>query len=319
MEGIFLRKKFNICLFLLFLCGLFFIGLYIFLNIVDTEANSGLPTFLILGILICLFVILSWLLNFGAFIRIDNDSIKAKYHYFGKIDCKLTYVDFASARVNTLIIKLKNGKCHTIMGIKNSWELSSLIRRNVSFESTEQPERLIQKLNNLKLSKKKSLIYVCSGLALMFINIFATVFLTGEREMHEFSKFDWIIFTIMGVIEIVTVIATFYFAKKTGKNNIPIEQTKYAIQRTIIETKPLLSGFLIAVYADENYSARITVFGYPHQNAVYYTVEKFASDFTLLRVYSSEIYEDIEDVPHNLDALIDITEKVLHKKQEMLY
>ena len=215
MDGVFLRKKFNIWLFLLFVCGLFFIGLYIFLNIVDPKATSELLTFLIIGILIILVVIPSWLLNFGAFIHIDEDSIKAKYHWFGKIDCKLSDVVFAVARVNTLIIQLKDGKTHTIMGIENSWPLASIIRRNMSFEVTEQPEILMEKLNNLKATKKNGLIYVCSGVALMFVIIFVTVFLTGEREMHGFGNIDWTIFAIMCAIEIVTVIAIFYFAQKT--------------------------------------------------------------------------------------------------------
>ena len=312
MEGIFLRKKFNIWLFLLFLCGLAFIGMYIFLNIVDPEATSELLTFLIIGILIILVVIPSWLLNFGAFIHIDETTIKAKYHWFGKIDCKLSDVVFAVSRVSTLIIQLKDGKTHTIMGIENSWPLASIIRRNMSFEVTEQPETLNEKLNNLKANKKNGLIYVCSGVALMFVIIFITVFLTGEREMHEFSNIDWTLFAIMVATEIATAVATFYFAKKTGKNNIPIEKLQYEIQRRIIETQPLLPGFVIAVYTDENYTGRITLFGYPHDSAVYYSVQEFDSDYTLFRAYTSDIYDSQEELPVDFETLIDITDKVLH-------
>lgn len=308
----FLRKKFNVRLFLLFACGLFFIGLYIFLNIVDPEATNEPLTFLIMGILIILVVIPSWLLNFGAYIRIDENSIKAKYHWFGKIDCKLSDVTFAVARINTLIIQLKDGKTHTIMGIENSWSLASLIRRNMSFDVTEQPETLNEKLNNLKSAKKKGLIYVCSGLALMFINIFVTVFLTGEREMHKFSNIDWTIFAIMGAVEIATIIVTFYFAQKTGNNNIPIEKLQYEIQRRIIETHPLLPGFVIAVYTDENYTGRITLFGYPNDSAVYYSVQEFDSDYTLFRAYTSDVYDSQDELPANFEILIDITDKVLH-------
>lgn len=312
MEGMFLRKKFNIWLFLLFLCGLAFIGMYIFLNIVDPEATSELLTFLIVGIMICLVVIPSWLLNLGAYIHIDETSIKAKYHWFGKIDCKLSDVVFAVARVNTLIIQLKDGKTHTIMGIENSWPLASIIRRNMSFEVTEQPETLNEKLNNLKANKKNGLIYVCSGVALMFVIIFVTVLLTGEREMHEFSNIDWTIFTIMVAAEIATTVATFYFAQKTGKNNIPIEKLQYEIQRRIIETQPLLPGFVIAVYTDDNYTERITLFGYPHDSAVYYSVQEFASDYTLFRAYTSDVYDSQEELPADFETLIDITDKVLH-------
>ena len=312
MEGMFLRKKFNIWLFLLFLCGLAFIGLYIFLNIVDPVATNELLAFLIVGIMICLVVIPSWLLNLGAFISIDDDSIKAKYHCFGKIDCKLSDATFAIARVNTLIIQLKDGKTHTIMGIENSLPLASFIRRNMSFETTEQPEELMKELSNLKSTKRKGLIYVCFGVALMFINIFITVFLTGEREMHEFSNNDWTIFAIMVATEIATVVATFYFAGKTGKNNIPIEKLQYSIQRRIIEAQPLLPGFVIAVYTDDNYTGRITLFGYPHDGAVYYSVQEFASDYTLFRAYTSDVYASQEELPANFEVLIDITKKVLH-------
>ena len=282
------------------------------MNIVDPTATSKLLTFLIVGIMICLVVIPSWLLNSGAFIHIDEDSIKAKYHWFGKIDCKLSDVVFAVARVNTLIIQLKDGKTHTIMGIENSWPLASIIRRNMSFEVTEQPETLNEKLNNLKANKKNGLIYVCSGVALMFVIIFITVFLTGEREIHEFSNIDWTIFAIMLATEIATAVATFYFAGKTGKNNIPIEKLQYEIQRRIIETQPLLPGFVIAVYTDENYTGRITLFGYPNVSAVYYSVQAFASDYTLFRAYTSDVYDSQEELPANFETLIDITEKVLH-------
>lgn len=312
MEGVFLRKKFNAWLFLLLLCGLVFIGMYIFLGIVDSEATSGLLAFLIAGILICLVVIPSWLLNFKAFIRIDEDSIKAKYHWFGKIDCTFSDVTFAAARVNTLIIQLKSGKTHTIMGIENPWALCSIIRRNMDFDVTETPETLNKKLNNLKVAKKHGLIYVCSGLALMFINIFIAVLLTGERELYVFSKTDWTIMAVMGVIEIATIIATFYFAEKTGKKNIPIERLRYQLQRRIVESYPLLPGLVIAVYADENYTRRITLFRYPNDASGYYAVEEFASDYNFIKVYESEIYEDIELLSESLELLIDITEKVLY-------
>lgn len=312
MDGIFLRKKFNVWLSLLFICGLFFIGLYIFINIVDPTATNDLLTFLIMGIVLILVVVLSWILNSGAFIRISEDSIKAKYNRFGKIDCKLSDVTFAVAQVNTLIIQLKDGKTHTIMRVENSWPLASLIRRNMSFDVTEPPEALNERLNNLKSTKKKGLIYVCSGLALMFINIFITVFLTEGREMHEFSKTNWTIFTIVGIMEIATIIATFYLAQKTGKNNLAIEKLHYEIKRRIIETQPLLPGFVVAVYTDENYSARLTLFGYPHNSAVYYTVQKFDSEYNLVREYTSEIFEDQKGLTEGFKTLIDITDIVLH-------
>ena len=295
------------------LSGIVLIGLFMVIGYKDSESTLILVLVGIgLGIFFSLVGIGFLLLNFKAFFYIDNGHIKGKYHYFGKINCNIGDVSFTLGRNQTLIIQLKDGKTYTIMGIENAWQLASIIRQNMPFEVAEQPETLIEELNKLKSSKKKGLVYVCFGLALMFINIFITVFLTGEREMHEFSNIDWTIFAIMCAIEIVTGIATFYFAGKTGKNNIPIEKLQYEIQRKIIETQPLLPGFVIAVHTDENYTGRITLFGYPHDSAVYYSVQEFASDYTLFRAYTSDVYDSQDELPADFETLIDITDKVLH-------
>lgn len=308
LNAVFKKKPFwnFICLF----CGLLLLGLFIFAGYVDSEAtNSDTVSGISLAICICIPNILGLLFNFKAYLYINDRHIKGRYHYFGKIDCDISEVDFVTARINTLIIHLKNGKSHTIMGIENSLVLSSAIKKDMTFEAKEQPETLIKKLNKLKSDKKKWLIYVFIGLALMFINIFITAFLTGERELYEFSKTDWIIMSIMGGVEIATVIATFYFANKTGTNNIPIEKMNYDIKRTIVETKPLLSGNVLNVYSDEDYSGRVTLFGYPNEDDVYYTVELFSSDYHLAKYRTSEIYESIGYLPEDFEDLNDITEK----------
>lgn len=314
MDGIFIRKKFSLQLFLLFFCGLLFIGMYIFLNVVDPVATNGILSFLVFGILILLSAIASWLFNFGAYFRIDEDSIKAKYHYFGKIDCKMSDVAFAQALLNTLNIQLKNGKIYTVKGIENPLELSLAIRANMTFEASKHPEVLIEKLNALSSAKKKKLIYVCVGLALMFINIFITVFLTGEREMYEFTKRDWTVFAAMGVIEVITVITTFFFAAKAGKNNVLSEKLKYDIKRSVVETTPLPYGFVTAVYTDYDYNGRIILYGYPHQDTVYYTVQAVDKSYELVNEYTSDTYETRKDVPFDFELFADITEKVLDYK-----
>lgn len=311
MEGIFFRRKFNVWLFLLFVCGLTFIGMYVFFNVVDRDVTGELLIFLIVGVIICVSIIPSWLLDFGAFIRIDENSIKAKYHWFGRIDCKLSDVTFAATRANTLIVQLNNGKIHTITGVANSCQLASLIRKKMSCEVTEAPGILIERLNGLRSAGKRELLYVILGVALMFVNIFITVFLTGGRDMHEFTRTDRIMFFLMGAVELVTTIATFYFAGRAGRYSIPMEKLQYEIQRSIVETEQLPSGNIIRVFSDESYSVRVTLFGYPNEDSVYYTVQGITSDYNLIETHVSEIYEDIEQLPDGFESLIDITEKVL--------
>lgn len=310
IEAVF--KKKSIWNMVTLLCGLFLIGLFIFLGYVDSEATvSTLLTGIVFGLIICVFSVICLFFNFKAHLLIDNGYIKGRYHYFGKIDCHISDADFALWQTNTLFIQLKGGKCHTIVGIENPFVLCSEILRNMTFQADASPKEMIESLDILKSEKKKYMIQVCFGLALMFINIFITVFLTGEKELNEFSTIDWIIFAVMCAVEVAIIGVTFYFAQKAGKCNIPIHKQKYAIRRAIIETESLLPGNVLKVFADENYIGRITLFGFPNSNSVYYTVEEYASDYNLDKVYESEIYEDVEQISTGLEALIDITEKVV--------
>lgn len=295
------------------LCGLGLIGIFVFAHCKDNEGTIGdLIIGVAWGALICLFSVLNLFYNFRAYLHIEDKHIKGKYHYFGKINCSISDIDFALGRNGSLIIQLKNGKCYTIMGINNAWELGSFIRRNMPFDVTKEPSEFIEELNQLKSVRKKYLIYTCSGLVLMFVNIFVTVFLTGGRDLNKFGKTDWTIMAIMGVVELVTIIVMFWFAQKTGKNNTPIEKLKYNISRTVIETTPLLPGNMLKVYTDEDYMERLTLFGFPNEDSVYYSVERIDSNYSLEKIFTSEIYEDAEHIPDGLEWLIDITEKVLH-------
>lgn len=291
--------------------GLVLVGLFAFLGIKDSEATFGdiLPG-IVLGI--CFFVlgIIFMIFNHKAFLCIDNGHIKGKYHLVGKIDCNISEVDFVFAQINTLSILLKNGRKYTISGVKNSFELCSAIRRSMTFDSDKSLSDAQQSLKELASKQKKYMIFTFSGLVLMFVNIFVTAILTGMRELEEFSKTDWTIMFFMGIVEIAIFIATFYFAQRTGKCIIPIQKARYDIRRTVIETKPLPPGNAIMVFTDTNYDGRITVFGFPNEASVYYTVENFNSDYTLSKIFESQIFDDIKNTPIEIEALVDITKNI---------
>ena len=197
------------------------------------------------------------------------------------------------------------------MGVENSRVLCAAIRHDMSFDITEQPESLKEKLDEMKSEKKKGLLYVCIGIALMFANIFATVFLTGEREMQDFSKTDWIIFSIMCAVELATVIYLFYFARLTGKYNIPIEKLKYAIRRTVIETEPLYYDYVIQVLTDTDCSYRVIIEKNTTANTFSYTLQEINEDYILIKTYSSDSFDSIDELPEEFEFLTDITDKVL--------
>ena len=310
MEAIFKKTSSSAVIWLM--CGIFLIGLFAFVGFQDREATlGGTLVGIIFGVILSAFGAGGLLLNRKAYLHIKDGRIQGKYHLFGKIDCPFSDVSFATARMNTLIIQLKGGKTHTVMGIENLSFLASEIRQNMQFAITEPPKALMEKLNALKSAMKEYLIYSCVGMVLMFLNILIAVLLTGAKDLYQFSQRDWIIFAVMGGVEIITIIATFYFSHKTGTCRIPLEYLRYAIRRTVVETAPVLPGFAIGVYTDENYLGRITVFGYPHQSAVYYCVQQLDAEFNLVQMYTSDTYDSIADFPGDLESLIDITENVL--------
>ncbi len=310
MNGKFLRRWGNIWLILMLLCGLFFIALYIFLNIVDPLATGELLTFLIIGILICLVTVPSMLLNCGAYIRAEENRLQAKYHWFGRLDCSMEEVAFALPGINTLSILLKNGKRHIIMGVGNPWELAAYIRRHSLVLEKEAPEAIKTQLTEMQQARKKALFGVLGGILLMFANIFIAVLLTGGRDLQDFSDLDWTLFAVMGVVELLTVIVLFSVASRCGRYMLPMEHLKYRLRGAVIASHPLPENSL-SVYTDENYTGRIVVCGFPGYESVYYCVQEFSPSGALETVYTSEACDNREALPEGgFEALLDITVRI---------
>lgn len=308
MEGKFLQKKTNIWLALCILCGIFLIVLYFFIQMEDAEATGEVSILLGLGILFGAFAIPSLLLNHGAYFRIEENTIRAKYHWFGKLACSIQEVAFVLPQLNTLTILLKNGKRHTIMGVENSWALAAAIRRQSFRPETEDHASLREQLTRAQDARKKDLWLVLGNTALLFLNIFIAVLLTGGRELQEFSRLDWILFSAMGIVELLTLIGLFYVAQRCGKQLLPLEQLKYRLQGAIIAAHPLPSNNIVSVYTNDDHSVRVVVCGFPRDPSVYYCVQVIYGDLGLETVHTSKVYESVEDLPRDdFSALIDIT------------
>ncbi len=307
-KAIFQKKYFwNIfCL----LCGVFLIGLFLFVGHKDSEATlRDMLTGILFGVIISIFSIISLFFNLKAYFYIDENHIQSRYHFFGRINCNLSDVVFVLGRNNTLMIQLKDGKRHTIMGIENAWPLATAIREQIFHIETASPDDLISKLETAQAAHKKKLLYTLGSGALMFANIFIAVFLTGGKDMHAFTRTDWIIFAIMGVLEILTVVFMFYFANQCGKHTFPIEQLKHHIKGAYIASAPLPAGIVKQIYTDANHTGRIVICGYPNDESVYYCVQEFVGNYLLKTVHTSEIYASEADLPNEaLSFLIDITD-----------
>ena len=308
MDGIFIRKKLNLGNVVFLLCGISFLVLYFFLNIVDPEASSELLIFLISGILCSSAGIFLMLLNHGAYIHIGENTIKARFNWFGRLDCRIDDVEFVLPQTNTLTILLKSGKRFMIMGLENSWALSAAIRgQNFKIE-TGTADSIRNELAQHQAARKRELRWVLCGIALMFAIIFLTVLLTGGRDPNEFSRLDWAVFAVMCFAELAVVIGMFCAAQRCGKHLLPIEQLKYRLRGAIIAAHPLPSNNTIAVYTDDDYTGRIVVCGFPNDKSVYYCVQEIAGNFALETVYTSEVFDSADQLPEEeFSPLIDIT------------
>ena len=306
LMGRFRKKTFwNI---LCFPSGLVLIALFLFLKYADSEAGNDLYFVFILGTVFCVCCLVSLLFNHGAFVQIEENHIRAKFHWFGKLDCCLDDIAFVMTQTNTLSILMKNGKRQIIMGLENPWPLSSAIRKHIFSIENAAPDTLRQQLEALQAARKKGLYWVICGAVLMFINIGVTVLLTGGREFHDFRQSDWTVFMIFGILELFIVGATFYAAQHCGKYLFPIEQLRYRLKGALIATLPLSLSNIKRIYTDANNTGRIIVCGFPQDNSVYYCIQEFTGIFSLETVYTSEIYENEDALPNKaFSAFIDIS------------
>lgn len=305
MEGIFLRKKANV-LFILLFFALFIFMQFGLLNSGDASPSANLISAMVTGTLLCLFAIPSLMVNRNAYIRIEENRVKARYHLFGKLDCAIDEIEFVFPQPNILSITLKNGKRHIIMGLENAWELSSAIRRQSFQPEEESPDALLQELRQAQAVRKKGLWGVVGGVVLMFANIFIALLLTGGRELEDFTQLDWILFSAMGVLELATMVGLLWVACWCGRAITPIEKLQYRLRGAVIASQPLPAGVPVAAYTDENFSTRFVVCGFPNDESVYYCVQEFAEGLTLKTVHTSSIFANKDALPEGFRSLIEL-------------
>ncbi len=86
--------------------------------------------------------------------------------------------------------------------------------------------------------------------ALMFVWIFITVALTGGRETSDFTQTDKIIFACFVAVELLTVIFTFVFAARAGKNNEKLNTNNPQVNHMPKEQRAInFRGYIILILA----------------------------------------------------------------------
>lgn len=315
VEGIFGKKVFWKGL--VFICGLFLVILFTFLKFADSQAGHEVYIGVAMGATFCAVGAAAYLFNRKAFIRVREDHISARHNWSAKLECDIDEVDFALAQMNTLTLLLKNGKRHILVELDNAYAVAEAIRCRMDWKEPRAPQEIREERLRLQRERKKDITLIVWLCVLMFAVIFLAVWLTGGRDIPEFSRQDWVIFAIMCGVEVLVVVALFCCAGRAGRKLLPLEKETYLMGRRIVETQPLLPGNVKAVYTDSACRGRITVFGYPDSGCVYFTVEQLVEDYQLQEVYTSGIFENEQEMEEELEEeieyLLDISKCFLGK------
>ena len=269
---------------------------------------AELPMLLIVAILAAIVEIFVLTFNGGAYFRVEEGRIHARYHWLGRLDWALEDLAFIHGEMMTLNLLLKNGKRRSIAFLVNAEELCDNVRRMTFSMEQEDPAVLKEQLEKVNQKRRRDVCWVFAGCALIFVNIALLVLATGGRESDVFSSRDWAICWVMTVIDCATVFATFWIAQRCGMQLMDIYHLRHRLQSAVIASQVLPSNCVKTVYTDLDRNGRVVVCGLPNDGSLYYMVQEFDDHFHLVTMETSAFFESEEDLMEDLSpTLIDIT------------
>lgn len=262
---------------------------------------------IVMGIGLCLEGLILVFFNRYAELLVEGGRITGRFHWFGKLDLALSEISFVRAERNTLTIYLNEKERYTVMGLSNAYAVAAVIRAQIKAEVREKAQALIERYQRLRKAQKKEIYAVFALVALMFILVFVTVFLTEAKDLDEFVRFDWICFCAMCVSELVVIVLGFVFALKCGKKTIPIAHLQFMARKAVtLQTPPGENA--VRVYAEPDYCYRLVVFRHPDDHEVFFVVQALTPEFLFVWVNSSDVYESLDVLDINYEFWQDITD-----------
>lgn len=317
MEGRFLRKKSaSVWRIIIALCGVLIIGLFFFILVVDPEireSREGIRTASILilfGGLDILLSILAYLFNRHAYLHLCGEHISARYSWNNKLFCYYSEIAWVAYSPTTLTIMLKSGKMRNIYNLANAAAICRAIRKQIyrpmqdGLDVVKMRRELVREQKKLK-KELWVLVAICLFVSL---NLLFSIFWTDGKDISAFSPVERGFFILFTVTEVAAVLVLFIWTGFTGKNEKQFKRRKDALRRAVLMTTPVLPGNLTGCYIDGNNRFRITLYGFPNSEQVYYCQENVNSEYQLKSVYQSEIFENEEELLPLTDLLIRVPE-----------
>lgn len=315
MDGVFCKqgftKIFNIAGLMsgVFLALLF--GFFICTGELSTLDDTVISCFFVcFGIFISILCGISLYVNKKAYIHIDEQKISAFCHFGLSLECNLSDISSVSYGGTGLYIQLKNGKKYNLMNLENAYQLGKNIQKRISVKpaiSLEKDE-LTAAIPPLRKKRKREGIGAIISFLLIFPGIFLTAALTDWKDLYEFSSKDWIVFSMMFGVGIIVIVGFCILLRKYLLDTEEINKMQGALRQIILKTAPVQPGNTIKLLIDDDIyaSIRLTIYGYPNADDVYFTVEQVNQSYEIECIHTSKVYANINELSPEIEGMTEI-------------
>lgn len=111
----------------------------------------------------------------------------------------------------------------------------------------------------------------------------------------------------MSCVAILTFIAFAVFLRKWVLHTEDYQKNRQLLHQILLMTSPVLPGNALKMFVDDDLHAsfRLTVYGYPNSDDVYFTVEQVSPDYELICVHQSRIYAHFYELEPEIQGLIE--------------
>lgn len=235
MDGIFRKGLNRLSGVLCILSGVALAGLMGFVLVTDPAVQPDdvgyLLFFLIFGLIVAVCGFVSLRVTDRLFLRVEEDRILSWRFPGCALEIPLEEVKAVIWGGDGLTIDLKNGKRYSFMDLKNACELGEYIheRTFVAPRVDMDREELTAAILALKKKNRRQGIAACAAFGLMFAQILPAVFLTGGRELEQFSRQDWTVFGHLAAVMAATFVVFFLLLRRWVRTQGEYHHLLYAV------------------------------------------------------------------------------------------
>lgn len=307
MEGIFTRKisKKALVLYILGAVFLIFAGVKVF----SLEAGANLVILLFgvwaLGCAVYAASVVAFFLNNrGAFLKMEDSRITARYGFGKELDCSPEELGYAAVGANMLTLEA-GGVIHDIGGLANVGDLANWLKERVPFVVPgESKEELLSCREAARRSRKVNLILGCVFCALaVFLYIIAQHYLKG-KDLFTLTSTHIAVFAVYLAGVVIALIAGILCIRKVSHAIRQLTVSRDKLRCLAIAKTPLPEHDVIGVFYD-GYAVRLSLCADP-EDRVYYVSEKMGNDFSLHPHKSCDPCEDTTEVDLIIEQMRDI-------------